>query len=617
MKNSIKFFGLAILGLLLFSCNNEIEDFSSEESFQDHETQNESTVKQGLYVILGKQKEIAYSAKNMQRTVNYINKNIASSKYIGRQIKPTHYYIKFLPNNEEHLKILDRMDKEDKIVLSSYPLDYEIVQQGSFLKEDDNEKVKYTALYTTVTKDYNFPNVPYEILEEVYKPNDNEGDLEIAALVLNGEEKVLGIKYKTKQLGKDNLLEFLKNSSKGSKGWRYRPHGYFKVWDTDKSRYVGVMSTKISIGRGLWWQYTYTNSSGHFTSPKRYIGGVVIKAKWRSVSATIRRTKSEIIGIGVSDYLMGIRKSSNGKTFNTVLSDPHKWFKATVQNSIIKYNNYMQPRGVSGIYGANIWVIDATSTLGGGATVMMNRYTWSTTYSAILAGWLPNLVSVTFPLTGVLNALVGHLYPDIVYAISSKNTKGIDQLVFHESGHFSHALKARGIFWGNLVRRELDNILSCHGDSYCRGINPSYSAGRQIALAEGWATFTEYATMNNYYSKDINDIPITPLMENFTMRTVPANINYKNNGWFLTGLFWDIVDNHSDSNSWLYFRDTGIRIRKINDHLNLGSFSSDFRPIYNRLTGSIYSGSSLKTSLRNANPSSTNKINELFFGYGF
>ena len=618
MKNSIKFFSLIMLGLLLFSCNSETEDFSNEENFQDDAIQQESIEKQGLHVVLGKQKEIAYSVKNMQRTVNYINKNIASSKYMGRLIKPTHYYIKFIPNNEEHLKILNEIDKEGKIVLSSYPLDYEIVQQGSFLEQDDAEAVKYAAMYTTVSKNFVFPDVPYEILEDVYQPKENENDLEIAALVLNGDEKDLGIKFESKRLGQDNLVKFLNEFDKGNKwGWWYTPHGYFKVYDTDKSYYVGVMSTKISIGRGIWWRYVYTNSSGHFTAPKKYIGGVFIRAKWRSSSATIRKHWNEIIGIGVSDALMYIKKSTNGKTYNTQLSDNHKWYKATVQNSIIKYNNHMQPKGVAGIYGANIWVTEGSGTMA--ATVMMNRYTWSTTYGAILAGWLPWLSPISFPITTVLNALVSHLYPDIVYTLSSKNTKRVDQIVFHESGHFSHALKAGSFYWGVLVNRELTNILNCSSNPYCDGNDPSYSAGRQIALAEGWATFTEHAVMKGYYSTDIWGHPITPFMENFMMRTVPSNINNENNGWFLSGLIWDVIDNHSETDwkSRLVNGQSGAFIRSIQDNLTLGNINSDYSSVYNRLTGGVYSGYSLKYALRNTFPSSKIKINQLFYSYGY
>ena len=61
----------------------------------------------------------------------------------------------------------------------------------------------------------------------------------------------------------------------------------------------------------------------------------------------------------------------------------------------------------------------------------MKKYTWSTTYNAILAGWLPWLSPLSFPITTVLNALFGHLYPDIMFTFNDKDTKKVDQVVFN------------------------------------------------------------------------------------------------------------------------------------------------------------------------------------------
>ncbi len=611
--------------LFFASCETELEPISSAEQNLEEDIPLDVAKGGELYVILGEQNEIAYSVENMQEAVKYINNNKTNSSYLNRTIQASHRYIKFVPSTEAHLALLENIDlTNEEIVLSSYPLNYEIIQEGSFLEKDSPNAVKFAPLYTTVPINFSFPNVPYEILEDVYQPTDLETDLEITALVLNGEADELEVDVDGEPISAENLDEFinLPNIEMQQKGSKFTPHGYFKVWHTDVEDYVSVKYEKISIGRGIWWHYVNTDGNGHFVSNKSYRGTVSIRAKWRSDVGSIRRHWNEVIGIGVSDYLMQIKKSNNGRWYLTLLSDEHKWYKATTHNALVKYNAYMEAKGVTGVHGANVWALSGENDRG--ATTMMNKYTWSTTYNAILSSYLQWFAVDAFPVVTVINALYSSLYPDIFFKFSEGDTKSIDQLVFHEAGHFSHAVKAGGGYWGTVVDRELDNILN-HGDPYDHGTVPNLWSGQLIALIEGWATFTEYATMRGYYPTDKDGNNINSNMEIFNMYTVPMSLqDDENDSWFLTGLIWDIFDNQSgEVNSRLLNGQTGLPVQnntngQIVDNLYLGVNDTWFGSVYNRLDNSVHTGFELKTALINATSSShTVAINELFQSYGY
>ena len=585
------------------------------------------------YIILGREKEIAYSVENMQRAVEYINDSVQNSRYRDKIIKPTHYYIKFKPSTEEHLRILDEIDRDSaNIVLFNYPLHYEIIQHGRFLQGSTLDDIKYAELYTTVPVDYQFPDVPYEIISEVYKPAADEGDLEIAALVLTGNADDLDIEYNGEPLSRDNLRDFLNECAhRPSICPSYEPYGSFKVYDTESSSYVGVMNTKIAIGRGIWWRYVYTDRSGWFTAGRRYRCAVFVHAKWRSPIATIRRSLNELVGIGVSDFLMVLSNSDNGKTYLTGTSNGHMWPKATVHNALVKYNDHMEPRGVRGVTNANVWVLNGGKTQG--ATMMMKRYAWAATYNTILANWLTAYFLLPFNwVFNLMNVMERHLYPDMILLYNScdrEDTKQIEQLVFHESGHFSHALQAGSRYWGKVINTYMDNIVSLGGDSYGDGDDPDLAGGRLIALVEGWATFCEYAVLKGYYTSftswDCPDNPpheidITPYMEGFNMYTVPMTATGRrdNKDWFLSGLIWDCIDDSKkEPDTRLFNGQTGLSIRPIIDNLRLSRISGYYAPVYDRLTDAVRNGYDLKKALTGAYPHLSYQINELFYSYGY
>lgn len=235
---------------------------------------------------------------------------------------------------------------------------------------------------------------------------------------------------------------------------------------------------------------------------------------------------------------------------------------------------------------------------------------------------------------GNLIALVpSHLRPDHIYAgLKNRNIKEgdpsstllIDQLVFHESGHFSHAFKTGANYWANVFASEISNQIH-QGHPYSDGSKPSLQAGKRIALAEGWATMTEFKTTLHYYKRaeillstgkqlasNINN-----LLEHFDVYDVPMRPSrFDDQSWFLHGIMWDLLDNNVDGIESEHNNSNGIFINQIGDNVYLGNSLSI---IFNRLNSNVHNHNDFENSLLAAypNPVTQELLAALFQTYGY
>jgi hypothetical protein len=236
--------------------------------------------------------------------------------------------------------------------------------------------------------------------------------------------------------------------------------------------------------------------------------------------------------------------------------------------------------------------------------------------------------------TFAIGILPGRLQPDIIFSgLKGRNdtggyvsTREIDQRVFHEAGHYSHAAKAGAWFWANIFTSELTNSI-WYGDSYHDGTEPSLSAGKRIGLAEGWANLVELKAMESVHGRAADDYnvwqtDVSLIGEPFDMHTVSMSLNRTTTaGWFLHGLFWDVIDNHVDSGSSYLDGETGVPIANqfggaIVDNLFI-SETQELAPVFSLLTSTVTDGCKYGAKLVAAYPVEGPKIEELFHSYGF
>ena len=140
MKNFFKF---AAVLLFAASCSDrlvpagvDVEDIEGNEIRHD-------------MIVLGDRLEDPYSVENMEKALDAVYPTKA-----GRvPLKPTDYYVRFLPSGEDEYDEL----VASGLMLVDHPVDYRIVREGDYYHDPDIAEDKITWQYAVVDKDFKFP----------------------------------------------------------------------------------------------------------------------------------------------------------------------------------------------------------------------------------------------------------------------------------------------------------------------------------------------------------------------------------------------------------------------------------------------------------------------------
>ena len=626
-----------MFNFLFQSCDdnpNLEKNLSTEnQTFLARKSDGESV---GENVILGKKLINAYSISVMQEAFNYYNNLYPNSPFNGYIVKPTHKYIKIEPKTEQDLIYLEKIEElNDEIYLSNYPLDYEIIQEGSdYTDSTYTGKLEFKPLYTVIPIEETL-DIPFSLIEEIYEPTEEEYDIETIALTIANWQDDLIADF-DEEVTMSNINQFIEapvTQSARLFGRRYRPKGTIQMFIYDTNNVEGLMNAKIRTGRNFFWKTTYTNEAGYFEASKKYRGKVRIRSAWRNNTATLRMSWNEMIGIQVSDHVMTVKRSNNNRTYiiRDQGEDVRLWCKGVIHNGIHKYNKYCESNGITKVMGANVWV---GKNGGSACSTPMFKTLPTLPVVAAFSGTGEGNVLAQFSSSVLLSAFqlvsipFNHLMPDQIYTQVnkrgnrffgvSKSNRTVEQLVFHESGHFSHAKNVGANYYGKVVYAEMTNQIS-DGDPYVDGTKPSIGQGQLIALEEGWATFIENKCISHYYNEAYDDgfrQAMPAYMENYTMYSTPFTFTSRrdNTGWFLSGLMWDITDNQINENTSFRNGTNNQFINSIQDNLFI-STNTGF--LFNQLQGNVLNGTSLKNKMLQNYPSRQTEINQLFQSYGY
>ena len=78
------------------------------------------------------------------------------------------YYVRFLPKDDTELALLNH---DKSLILFDYPLLYEIKEAGTYYHDKSLAENVITWQYTVVKSDYQFSNITYEILSDLFMPD--------------------------------------------------------------------------------------------------------------------------------------------------------------------------------------------------------------------------------------------------------------------------------------------------------------------------------------------------------------------------------------------------------------------------------------------------------------
>ena len=251
-------------------------------------------------MVLGKKLENPYSVENMKKALNNLKQSKSYAKRKGTsdniEITATHLYIRFKPENEEELNLIER---DTTLILFDHPMDYEISEEGDFYQDPEIPDELPTYQYTSVEIDKKLPNVPYEILANLYIPYDENEDNDIE------DENTLS--KSTSQLNEKNILDALEEEALRITGnlekeedstilqrcWfcrpsKWQPKGKITLWDTTLGRYVGVEGVKVRAGRWFKWRHAITKADGSYAFAARFRRKVRYKMDWERYDFALR-----------------------------------------------------------------------------------------------------------------------------------------------------------------------------------------------------------------------------------------------------------------------------------------------------------------------------------------
>ena len=207
-------------------------------SCQKEPSEKPQTLSDGIHgnSVLGKKLENPYTVANMQR---------AWDNLYGEQRKETisasHYYIKFIPRNEDDLSLLHN---DTLLDLYQYPLDYEIIEGSTTYQDPTVPEGTPTPLYVSVPVNHKIPDVDYVVLEELFIPEELENT--------NG-------KFPYVELLKEAYRITNNVYSDDDTRDEWTPSGKITAWDDSKGVFVPVNNLKVKARR---WFTTHTGITG-------------------------------------------------------------------------------------------------------------------------------------------------------------------------------------------------------------------------------------------------------------------------------------------------------------------------------------------------------------------
>lgn len=231
--------------------------------------------------LRGRKTEDPYAIQNINRALK--NLRSVDSTINIRQITPNNLYIRFLPGNESELELLK---KDTTLVLFDYPLDGE-TREGEFSANPEQVNVaSETGQYCVVPVGKTLPDIPYEVIYEVFIPpvNDHTARNDADEMPTFFEELIYESARITGNLENNDTTAYkLARSAKS----RWNPKGRIRVWDDLLGLYVPLHRVNV---RARWFTHVetaLTDEEGYFQM-NSFRHSVNYSIKWESTLFTIR-----------------------------------------------------------------------------------------------------------------------------------------------------------------------------------------------------------------------------------------------------------------------------------------------------------------------------------------
>jgi hypothetical protein len=405
------------------------------------------------------------------------------SSEIGKEIKPTHLYIRFLPKNNQDLELLWA---EKKLEFFDYPLDYELLNEGTYYRDPSIPEGKPGWMYTVVPVGYKIPNVEYELIEECVIPKEESKNLKSV-----GEFDLLS------QLERESLslTANLKNND-GLKSSDYScPSGFIRVQNTSTSNSMeGVQMVKVRVRSWVKIDSDYTSSGGYYDMTIRfYDTNIHYDVIFENESGF--KIWGNFAFVSPAIHYMGEHPKEGYDVY--IWNSSLAWLWATINNGVYVYRTVMCP-----IYGISlppselrIWALRDNSVDWSGSAPMARQISLSV--SSLL-----DFIIAYGAVQGT--AYISLVLPDIFIAPDFTDTYSTYSTLFHELAHSSHFSKVGKPYWLSYINGIVGNSAAGKG-TYGNGTG---ALDGYIGVGEMWGNyFGNYVCCKKYFSSSSDWYP--------------------------------------------------------------------------------------------------------------
>lgn len=446
-----RFWELLLLCAAMTACSKEGTDGFPGNSMPD----TGYSISHGK-IVLGQKLENPYKTENVR--------NAYSSLYPTRSredIETTDLYVRFLPEDREDLELLNSLD----IDLVDHPVDYEIIVDGDYYHDPAIPEDGITWQYAVVGKDFEFPDIRYEILDECFIADSNittRSGEEIDWEALEAEAY--------RMTGNADLLTV------GTKASKVHPSGRITIVDKDLNggKPFGVAGVRVRCNVFVKFSSAYTDRDGYYTIPKKYSS----KVRYRLV---FKNTKGFAIGLNLiivqaSTSALGRTSPSGLSVTITERSDSKLFNRCVVNNAAYDYITRCASDDMdisAPPSDLRIWLFPGMSA---SSAVMIH-------HGAVVKGGLLE------DFLGPFASIISFFAPDITIGTNTlSGYEAIYSTVCHELAHASHFSKVGYEYWNRYIYFILSSFVTSGGITYGSGTE---SDAGYCEVGEMWAYYLE------------------------------------------------------------------------------------------------------------------------------
>ena len=418
-------------------------------------------------IVLGDRLEDPYSVENMTQALVSLYPTKAE-----RVVLPaTHWYVRFLPENEEQYGTLERLGLQ----LLDHPVDYEILREGDYYHDPAIAADRITWQYAVVPAEFSFPpGIRHELLEKCYIPgtvgtkadDPDWAAVEAEAFRLTGNEALL-----TTYSGSPGRHSGLDPESLSTKaGESAKPAGRITLVDKELGATEGVRGVMVSCNTFVKFASAYTDDEGRYAMTKSFSSRPRFRLVFKNSAGFSIGLNLLLVPASVST--LGTHEADGTDVEITDESDRWLYLRSIVNNAGYDYFRRCasaNPAVKNPPGNLRFWLFRA---LGTSCAPMLQQ------------GVLVDELGLD-KLLGEYASLVNMFLPDILLGLKGKESYGeIYAEALHELAHTSHFMLAGKDYWNTYANYVIKSFITSGFVAY--GVGTGEGAGH-CEVGELWA----------------------------------------------------------------------------------------------------------------------------------